>query len=77
MPQISLYVTRARYEEVTSMAKDKNIPLSKLYDDVMGEYLNNSWPEGFLDSYYGIMKDDPIEEPEELSWSLDVPRESL
>ena len=34
---------------------------------VLMEHING-WPEGFLEKYFGICKDDPIERPEELPW---------
>ena len=77
MPQLSLYIDQELYMEIKTIAEKKNTSISRVVNGMIKENLDNSWPEGFLDFYYGAMKDDPIEEPEEIPWSLDSPRETL
>ena len=76
MPQISLYIDKDLYKEVESAVKKKDVSMSSFVSNVLREYLDNTWPEGFFE-LFGSMKDDPIEEPEELSFSSDAPRETF
>ena len=76
MPQVSLYVDQDLYTEVKSIAEKKNMSLSRLYNDAMREYIDNSWPEGYFD-LFGSIDDETFEVPEELPWSLDTPRDPL
>ena len=77
MPQVSLYIEKLLYKEVESKAKEKGQSLSGFVSDVLKENLKDSWPEGYFEKYVGIFKDDPLEEPEELPWSLDAKREEF
>jgi len=76
MPQVSLYIDKELYKEVESIVKKKDVSMSSFVSNVLKEYLDNSWPEGYFELFES-MKEDPLEEPEELSFSLDAPRESF
>jgi len=76
MPQISLYIDKELYKEVEAVVKKKDVSMSSFVSNVLKEYLDNSWPEGFFD-LYGSIGENSFEEPEELPFSLDAPRETL
>ena len=44
-------------------------------DGALKENPKDEWPDGYFEKYFGIFADDPLEEPEELPWSLDAKRE--
>jgi len=78
MPRVSVYLSREVYDRVKTLSKEKGMSLSGYIKRVLIEQVNG-WPEGFLEKYVGILKDDeyPIEIPEELPWELDAHREGL
>ena len=65
MPQVSLYIDQALYMEIKSIAEKKNTSMSRVVNDMIKESVDNRWPEGFFETYFGALKDDPLEEPEE------------
>ena len=76
MLRISLYMNGDLYEKVRSQAKEKGMSMSGYVRCVLNENFNG-WPKSFLDTYFGAMKNDPLEEPEELPWESDAHRDKL
>ena len=77
MPQVSLYLDKPLYMEIRTKAKEKGTSLSKYVSEALKEHIDDSWPEGYFEKYFGIFADDPLELPEELPWSLDAKREEF
>jgi hypothetical protein len=77
MPQISIYIEKTLYMEVRSKAEELGVPFSNYVSTVLRKHIDNSWPEGYFEKFVGIFKDDPMEIPEDLPWSLDSKREIL
>jgi len=76
MPQVSLYLDKPLYKEVQSVVKRKGVSMSSFVSNVLKEYLEDDWPEEFLE-VIGSMKDEPFELPEDIPWSFDSKRETL
>ncbi|MDR0334663.1 MAG: hypothetical protein LBH69_02095 [Methanomassiliicoccaceae archaeon] len=62
--------------DIKSEAEKKSISLSSLVSEVLREHLEESWPDEFFESL-GSIDDETFKVPEELPWSLDVPRDVL
>ena len=76
MPQVSVYIEEALNEELRSKAKKKEMSLSSFVSEALKGYMDDKWPEDFLE-VFGSLEDDPMEIPEELPWSSDVKRDVL
>jgi len=76
VPQVSLYIDKPLYMEIKTKAKEKGTSLSNFVSEALKDHLDDDYPEGFFD-LFGSLADDPLEEPEELPWSLDAPRKVL
>ncbi|MCL2713002.1 MAG: hypothetical protein FWD37_07035 [Methanomassiliicoccaceae archaeon] len=57
-------------------AKERGSSVSSYVNEVLRRNNENSPPEELL-KLLGSWKDDPMEEPEELPWSMDIERKSL
>jgi len=76
MPQVSLYLDKLLYKELESIVKKKGVSMSSFVGGMLKEYLDDTLPDEFYKAI-GSLKDDPIEVPEELPFSLDCKRKSL
>jgi len=63
--------------ELKAKAKEKEVSVSKFVNDMLKECFDDKLPEGHIDKYFGSIKDDSFQVPEELPWSLDSKRETL
>ena len=73
MPEISLSLSGEVYKELESRAKKKEWSTPDFAETIICEYING-WSQGYFERIIGSMKDDPLEVPEELPWSLDCKR---
>ena len=76
MPQICLYLDDDVQEMTKIRAKERGSSVSSYVNEVLRRNNENSPPEELL-KLLGSWKDDPMEEPEELPWSMDIERKIL
>ena len=76
MPQMCLYLDEDVQEMVKMRAKERGSSVSSYVNEVLKKNNENRPPEKLL-KLLGSWKDDPMEEPEELPWSMDIKRKTL
>lgn len=76
MPQISLYVDEEVLKKVEAAAKLENKSISKWVSSKLQASLVNQWPEEYF-NIFGQMADDSFNEPTEIDFIDEVPKESL
>jgi DNA polymerase sigma len=76
MPQLSLYIDKETLHKVEMAAKIENLSISKYVVQKLNDTLNKSWPENF-DKLFGSIADDTFNEPQKMSFDMDIDREKL
>ena len=76
MPQICLYLDEEVQEMTKIRAKERGSSVSSYVNDVLKRN-NEDGPPAELLKRFGSWEDDPMKEPEELPWSMDIERKRL
>ncbi|MCL2712841.1 MAG: type II toxin-antitoxin system HicB family antitoxin [Methanomassiliicoccaceae archaeon] len=75
MPKVSVRISDDIHKKLKAEAKEYGTSMSRLVCCWLSGCVNGWSPDFFTVS--GSLKDYPLDIPEELSWSLDAPREQL
>jgi hypothetical protein len=62
--------------EIKTKAKEQGVSISKYVNDSMRKSIDDNWPEELFE-LWGSCKDDPVEEPEEIPWELNIKRDKI
>ena len=76
MPQISLYIDEPTLKKVENAAKRQNTSISKWVAEQIRARVEPVYPVDF-EKLFGSIDDESFIEPNELSFSTDMQRESL
>ena len=76
MSQVSLYLDDDVQEMIRIRAKERGSSMSSYVNDILKK-VNEGRPPKELFELMGSWESDPMEEPEELPWSLDIKRKTL
>lgn len=76
MSQVSLYLDDNVQEMIRIRAKERGSSMSSYVNEILKKF-NEDRPPKELMELMGSWGSDPMEEPEELPWSLDIKRKIL
>ena len=76
MPRICIYLDEDVQKMIKERAEERGSSVSSYVNEVLRRNNENRPPEKLL-KLLGSWKDDPMEEPEEPPWSIDIDRKSL
>jgi len=76
MPQVCLYLDDEVQEMTKIRAKERGSSVSSYVNDVLKRDHENRAPEELI-KRLGSWESDPMKEPEELPWSMDIKRKTL
>ena len=76
MPQISLYIDESTLRQVELAARKQKTSLSKWVVEQLKARIEPVYPEDY-EGLFGSIKDESFKEPDELSFSGDLERETL
>ncbi|MCL2712524.1 MAG: hypothetical protein FWD37_04550 [Methanomassiliicoccaceae archaeon] len=76
MPQICLYLDDDVQEMMKIRAKERGSSVSSYVNEILKKSNENGPPVELL-KRLGSWENDPMKEPEELPWSMDIERKSL
>jgi len=76
MPQVCLYLDDEVREMTKIRAKERGSSVSSYVNEILKTEYENRVPEELI-KRLGSWEDDPMKEPEELPWSMDIKRKTL
>ena len=76
MSQVCLYLDDNVQEMIKIRAKERGSSVSSYVNEIL-KRVNEDRPPKELLELMGSWENDPMEEPEELPWSLDIKRKTL
>jgi hypothetical protein len=76
MAQLTIYLNQETLQKIENAAAESEVSVSRWVRDKIESALCNEWPASFS-RLFGSLAETDLEEPEELDFNDDIPRETL
>jgi hypothetical protein len=76
MAQLTIYLDQATIRKIENAAAERKVSVSSWVREKIQTALLDEWPASFF-QLFGSLSDTDFEEPEELDFNADIPREKL
>lgn len=63
MPQLHLYLSKQKADELKRRAEARGLSVSAYLAELVGDQLSSGWPEGYFDTVIGQWKGEPLVRP--------------
>ena len=76
MAQLTIYIDQETIRKIENAAAENRVSVSRWVRDTIQAALKDQWPASFS-RLFGTLSGTDLEEPEELDYESDVPRETI
>jgi len=76
MAQLTVYIDQETIQKIEHAAAESSVSVSRWVRDTIQAALKDQWPSSFS-RLFGVLAGTDFEEPEELDYEKEVPRETI